>query len=64
MIQVTESDIGRRVKYRPAPSATETLSGTITKMARCGKEPGVYVTYDGREEPSLVYCSRLEWETG
>lgn len=51
----------QRVRYRPAPSATETLGGVVVRKAR-GKLPCCMVLLDGREEESLAYDHQLELE--
>lgn len=61
--KLTAEDTGRRVRYRPAPSAMETLDGKIVRSAR-GKEPAAMVLFDNEQEPRCVYLSKLEWALG
>lgn len=58
--KIAAEDAGRRVRYRPAPSATETLTGVLVRSAR-GKEPCAMVLFDGDDKERIAYLKSLEW---
>ena len=62
--KIGEADVGRRVRYRPAPSANETLEGVLVRIAKRSKEPAAIVQFDGRDYTNVIYLKQLEFADG